>query len=108
MDGVNKNKIERLFSETIAFRIRLKGTQFYGKITLLISNQDSVKKKLFLIDKRRDKMVEYAGKCLCGDVTLRVKGEPVMQGNCHCTDCKKTQEPHTRLYFFSRMSRSVF
>jgi len=42
-----------------------------------------------LIDKRRDKMVEYTGKCLCGDVTLHVKGEPVMQGNCHCTDCKK-------------------
>ncbi len=42
MDGVNKNKIERLFSETIAFRIRLKGTRFYGKITMLISNQDSL------------------------------------------------------------------
>ena len=43
MDGVNKNKIERLFSETIAFRIRLKGTRFYGKIVLLLSDQDSVK-----------------------------------------------------------------
>ena len=40
MDGVNKNKIGRLFTETIAFRIRLKGTRFYGKITLLISDQD--------------------------------------------------------------------
>ena len=42
MDGVNKNKIERLFSETIAFRIRLKGTKFYGKIILLLSDQDSL------------------------------------------------------------------
>ena len=40
MDGVNENKIKRLFSETIAFRTRLKGTRFYGKITLLISDQD--------------------------------------------------------------------
>ena len=42
MDGVNKNKIERLFSETIAFRIQLKGTKFYGKITLLLSDQNSL------------------------------------------------------------------
>ena len=42
MDGVNKNKIERLFSETIAFRIQLKGTKFYGTITLLLSDQNSL------------------------------------------------------------------
>ena len=42
MDGVNKNNIERLFSETIAFRIQLKGTKFYGKIILLLSDQDSL------------------------------------------------------------------
>ena len=40
MDGVKKNKIERLFSETIAFRIRLKGIRFYGKIALLISKSN--------------------------------------------------------------------
>ena len=85
MDGVKKNKIEKLFSEKIAFRIRLKGTRFYGKIALLISNQDSVK-KYFLIVKRRNKMGKHTGKCLCGDVTLQVTGEPVMQGNCHCND----------------------
>jgi len=43
LDGVNKKKIERLFSETIVFRIRLKGTQFYGKIALLVSDNDPVK-----------------------------------------------------------------
>ena len=47
MDGVNKNNIERLFSQTIAFRIRLKGLQFYGKLALLISDQDSVKNNFF-------------------------------------------------------------
>ena len=34
-------------------------------------------------------MQVHTGKCLCGDVTLQVMGEPVVQGNCHCTDCKK-------------------
>ena len=31
-----------------------------------------------------------------------------MQGNWHCTDCKKTQEPYRWLYFFSRMNKSAF
>ena len=53
-------------------------------------------------------MGENAGKCLCGEVIFQVTGDPVMQGNCHCTDCKKTQELHTRRYFFSRMNRSAF
>ena len=44
LTGVNKNKIERLFFEIIAFRIQLKGIRFYAKIALLISNQNSVKK----------------------------------------------------------------
>ncbi len=42
LDGVNINKIKRLFSVTIAFKILLKGTRFYGKIALLTSDQDSV------------------------------------------------------------------
>ena len=53
MDGVNKNKIERLFSETIAFRIRLKGTRFYGKIALLIS--ESRFSKIFDLIVNKDK-----------------------------------------------------
>ena len=36
LTGVDENKNERLFSETIAFRNRLKGTLFYGNIALLI------------------------------------------------------------------------
>ena len=38
------NKCERLFSETNAFRIQLKGNRFYDNIALLISDKNSVKK----------------------------------------------------------------
>ena len=53
LTGVNENKNERLFSETITFRNRLKGTLFYGNIALLISNQDSVIKILFIAKWRK-------------------------------------------------------
>ena len=53
LTGVNENKNERLFSETITFRNRLKGTLFYGNIALLISNQDSVIKILFIVKRRK-------------------------------------------------------
>ena len=42
------NKCERLFSETNAFRIRLKGIRFYDNIALQISDQDLL--KIHLID----------------------------------------------------------
>ena len=46
-------------------------------------------------------MGKHTGKCLCGDVTLQVTGEPVMQGNCHCTDCKKnTGAAYATILFF--------
>ena len=34
-------------------------------------------------------MEKHSGKCLCGEVTYEVSGEPVLQGNCHCIDCRK-------------------
>ena len=34
-------------------------------------------------------MEKHTGKCLCGEVTFEVSGEPVLQGNCHCIDCRK-------------------
>ena len=34
-------------------------------------------------------MEKNTGKCLCGEVTYEVSGEPVLQGNCHCIDCRK-------------------
>ena len=34
-------------------------------------------------------METHTGKCLCGEVTYEVLGNPVLQGNCHCIDCRK-------------------
>ena len=34
-------------------------------------------------------MSSTSGRCLCGAVTFEVTGEPAMQGNCHCLDCKR-------------------
>jgi hypothetical protein len=33
--------------------------------------------------------VVRTGRCLCGDVRYRVRGEPVHVGRCHCADCRK-------------------
>lgn len=30
----------------------------------------------------------YSGKCFCGAVQIRVTGEPVAMGYCHCTSCR--------------------
>jgi len=30
----------------------------------------------------------YEGQCYCGQVKVRVTGEPRMQGLCHCTSCR--------------------
>ena len=46
-------------------------------------------------------MSETQGQCLCGDITFQVTGEPVMQGNCHCTDCKRaTGASYATIAFF--------
>ena len=34
-------------------------------------------------------METHTGKCLCGEVTYEVSGDPVLQGNCHCIGCRK-------------------
>ena len=34
-------------------------------------------------------MTKTQGQCLCGTITFQVTGEPAMQGNCHCSDCKR-------------------
>ena len=34
-------------------------------------------------------MEKHTGKCLCGEVAYEVSGQPVLQGNCHCIDCRK-------------------
>lgn len=34
-------------------------------------------------------MTLLSGKCLCGQVKLSVRGEPLRVGICHCTDCRQ-------------------
>ena len=34
--------------------------------------------------------MSLSGSCLCGSVSYRCTSEPVLAGNCHCLDCKKT------------------
>ncbi|MBB4236898.1 GFA family protein [Rhizobium esperanzae] len=34
-------------------------------------------------------MTVFSGQCLCGQVQLSVRGEPLRVGICHCTDCRK-------------------
>lgn len=31
----------------------------------------------------------YSGQCLCGQVQLAARGEPLRVGICHCMDCRK-------------------
>jgi hypothetical protein len=39
------------------------------------------------------------GACLCGQVKLSVRGEPLRTGICHCTDCR--QESGSAFTFFA-------
>ncbi|WPE23292.1 GFA family protein [Shinella zoogloeoides] len=34
-------------------------------------------------------MTTLSGQCLCGQVRLSVRGEPLRIGICHCTDCRQ-------------------
>lgn len=34
-------------------------------------------------------MTVFSGQCLCGQVQLSVRGEPLRVGICHCMDCRK-------------------
>ena len=43
-------------------------------------------------------MTTHSGSCLCGQVKLSVRGEPLRVGICHCTDCR--QESGSAFTFF--------
>jgi hypothetical protein len=44
-----------------------------------------------------------SGACLCGAVTITIKGEPQGSGQCHCKDCQKASGTgHMSLAFFKR------
>lgn len=33
-------------------------------------------------------MGKYEGRCFCGDITFKLKSEPISQFVCYCTDCQ--------------------
>lgn len=33
-------------------------------------------------------MSSYTGRCFCGDVEVKVSGEPAIMGYCHCRSCR--------------------
>jgi hypothetical protein len=46
--------------------------------------------------------VETTGRCLCGAVTIAVKGTPVRMAQCHCRDCQRmTGTGHASNAFFN-------
>jgi hypothetical protein len=44
-------------------------------------------------------MAVFSGKCLCGQVQVSVRGEPLRVGICHCTDCR--QESGSAFTFYA-------
>ncbi|WP_411032785.1 GFA family protein [Shinella sp. BYT-45] len=51
-------------------------------------------------------MTILSGKCLCGQVQVSVRGEPLRVGICHCTDCR--QESGSAFTFFGIWSAERF
>ena len=47
-----------------------------------------------------------AGQCLCGQVQVAVRGDPVRVGICHCTDCR--QESGSAFTFYAVWPRDQF
>ena len=48
-------------------------------------------------------MTTFTGQCLCGNVTYKADGEIVMQGNCHCSDCRQSSgSPFATLLFLKQ------
>ena len=44
-------------------------------------------------------MTVLSGKCLCGQVQISVRGEPLRVGICHCTNCR--QESGSAFTFYA-------
>jgi hypothetical protein len=51
-------------------------------------------------------MTVRRGRCLCGQVDISVRGDPVRVGICHCTDCR--QESGSAFTFYGIWSARQF
>ena len=51
-------------------------------------------------------MTVFSGTCLCGQVRISVRGEPLRVGICHCTDCR--QESGSAFTFYAIWPASQF
>lgn len=51
---------------------------------------------------------KYSGKCLCGAVTFKIEGPPVIVAQCHCEECRRTSGTgHTIGAMFAESSVSL-
>jgi hypothetical protein len=51
-------------------------------------------------------MTVHSGKCLCGQVQMTVRGDPLRTGICHCTDCR--QESGSAFTFYAVWAADQF
>lgn len=53
-------------------------------------------------------MTKLTGQCLCGKVSYEANGDIVMQGNCHCSDCRQSSgSPYATLVFMRQADVSI-
>ena len=53
-------------------------------------------------------MTKLTGQCLCGGVKFEADGDIMMQGNCHCTDCRQSSgSPFATLLFMAEDKVSI-
>jgi len=52
--------------------------------------------------------MSITGRCLCGDVTFEITGDPIMSGHCHCRDCQRSSGTgHTAMIAFAAGAVSI-
>lgn len=53
--------------------------------------------------------MNLSGKCLCGAVSYTCSADSVIEGNCHCSDCKKSSgSGYSPTMFFPKDSLSIY
>lgn len=55
-----------------------------------------------------ESLTKYAGGCLCGAVRYAPTAPPLMEGNCHCRDCRRVSGgPYAPTLFFALETVSI-